>query len=724
MAATAAEEIEKTQIARQGKIRRDIEGLRAVATFLVLPYHAGLMLFPGGFVGVDVFFVISGFVITAGLIAEVRRTGSIGLIGFYARRAKRLLPASAVVLIGTAVAVWLWVPKIRWETIGGDIFASSLYFVNWRLAERSVDYLAEDVTPSPVQHYWSLSVEEQYYFIWPIVLLLAVLIATKLGVRARVGMLVGLLLVALPSFGWALHQATANPEFAYFDTFTRMFEFAVGALVAIVATRLDRMPQWLGASMAWVGLVMILLAGRFFTAEITWPSYNALLPTVGAGMLIAGGVAAGRAGPIRILGNRMMMFFGALTYSLYLWHWPMLIVAREHRGSISVTTGLIIVVLSIVPAWLTYHLVENPIRYSTFVKKNLRAAGLIGLTVTMAGVIAGLLLIVSFHQATSGAAEVKGAAVLGNVSATPKDDPSASPSATPAPDAPVPGAPVDVVDGPISPDPLLATEDVPDLYAEDCQVLQDQTEVRTCTYGPDDAETTIAIVGDSKAGQWTPAFQVLAETHDWQVKTYTMSACTFSSRKISLDGEPYDNCHTWGKDVIDRLTGDEKPDVVFTSNFRGSAFNDEQKATPEAGVDGLIDYWKRLADAGVKVVAMGDNPYPAGVGKVYECVAENPKKLTKCSFDRQRGIEMSGISSQLAAAKEVGATDISPGRTVTDPTGPYYVIDMTKQICPTERCAAVIGNALVYRQGSHITKTYVETLAPFFEKSLAKAGIE
>ncbi len=205
-----------------------------MATFLVLPYHAGLMLFPGGYVGVDVFFVISGFVITGQLIKEVDREGTVNLLGFYARRAKRLLPASAVVLVATAVMTWLWVPRIRWETTGGDIVASSLYFVNWRLADRSVDYLAEDVTPSAVQHYWSLSVEEQFYFVWPLLLLGAVLVAAKLGVNRRAALLAGLAAVAVPSLLWAGHQAVASPERAYFITTTRMWEFTIGAFVAIV----------------------------------------------------------------------------------------------------------------------------------------------------------------------------------------------------------------------------------------------------------------------------------------------------------------------------------------------------------------------------------------------------------------------------------------------------------------------------------------------------------
>ncbi|WP_162262603.1 acyltransferase family protein [Nocardioides sp. Soil796] len=692
------------------RIRRDIEGLRAVATFLVLPYHAGLMLFPGGFVGVDVFFVISGFVITGQLMKEVDRTGRVGLLGFYARRAKRLLPAASVVLGATAVMTWLWVPKIRWETTGGDIVASALYFVNWRLADRSVDYLAEDITPSAVQHYWSLSVEEQFYFVWPILLLGAVVLAARLGVRRKPALLVGLALVALPSFAWAVHQSFFASERAYFITTTRMWEFTIGAFVAILATRLDRIPKGLAIVLAWAGLGMILLAGRIYTSEITWPGYYAVLPTVGAGLMIAAGVAAGPKGPVAILGNRFMLFIGYLTYSLYLWHWPLLIVAREHFGGISVLTGLVIVTASVIPAWLTFHLVENPLRNSKFVG-NTKVSLSLGVNCTLIAVVAGLMLVALFGKAagpTIDPANVKGSMALS--ASSPKDDPA--------------GEPVDSVQGGITPNPLEAPKDVPDLYAEGCQVDSDVAEVATCEYGAADAKTTIAIVGDSKAAQWVPAFQVLAKTHDWRIVTYTKSACQFSTATSVLDGEPYDTCREWGGDVLDRLTGDEKPDVVVTAGQRDSALtgdgDDMSEDTMQAGLE---DAWTQLRDAGIEVVVLADTPQTGS--DVYACVSEHQDDLTRCTYDRDHGVEASGVGVQKAAADELGAVDISPGAASDSGAGDtgLYFLDLVDAICPTDECAPVIGNVLVYRQGSHITKTYIETLAPRVEEALAKAGV-
>ncbi|RYP87782.1 acyltransferase [Nocardioides guangzhouensis] len=691
------------------RIRVDIEGLRAIATLLVLPYHAGLMLFPGGFVGVDVFFVISGFVITGQLLKEVDRSGRISLLAFYARRAKRLLPASAVVLVATSVMLWLWVPRIRWETTGGDIVASALYFVNWRLADRSVDYLAEDVPPSAVQHFWSLAVEEQFYVFWPLLLIGADWLARRLRVRRDLTVLAGLALVAVPSLLWAVHQASANPERAYFVTTTRVWEFTVGAVVAVLATRAARLPRPVALALAWAGLALILLAARIYTAETTWPGAYALVPTVGTALFIAGGDAAGRFGPVSILKNGFMQFLGYLTYSLYLWHWPLLIVAREHFGGISVTTGLLIVVLCVVPAWLSFHLVENPIRNARSLSRSPRAALSLGLNFTLLGVAAGLALVVAVGATSTGVpANAQGAAVL-----------SSAPTADRA------GKPVDRVSGGITPDPVKAPEDVPGLYADGCQVSTTSSDPVSCSYGPKDAGTTIAVVGDSKAAQWVPALEILAREHDWRVVTYTKSACQFSAAEISLDGAPYASCTAWGRNVLDRLTTKDRPDLVLTAGQRDSGIvgesDGELDLSEDAMVTGLGDMWRRLTDSGSKVLVLADTPQT--FQQVYACVSEHPDELTRCTYDRAKGIAGSGAPVQKRAAGALGAVDLTDGKAPRRDAGPLYYLDLVDWICPSSACPPVIGNVLIYRQGSHLTKTYVETLAPRLEKALLEAGL-
>jgi peptidoglycan/LPS O-acetylase OafA/YrhL len=242
---------------RGSGFRPDVEGLRAIAVGTVLWFHAGLGGLSGGFAGVDIFFVISGFLITGQLVREVERTGRIALPRFYARRAKRLFPAAATVLVTTAVLTLLFLPKVAWREFGGDIAAAAAYVVNWRLAARSVDYLAEDSTASPVQHFWSLAVEEQYYIIWPVLLLaLAGLIRARRW-PVRTVMAAGLSAIVIPSLAWSIYLTQADPARAYFVTTTRLWELGIGALVAVGATLWTRLAPPLGAAIAWGGLVLI-----------------------------------------------------------------------------------------------------------------------------------------------------------------------------------------------------------------------------------------------------------------------------------------------------------------------------------------------------------------------------------------------------------------------------------------------------------------------------------
>jgi peptidoglycan/LPS O-acetylase OafA/YrhL len=671
--------------------RPDVEGLRAVAVGMVVLYHAGLSRLPGGFVGVDVFFVISGFLITSLLIRELERTGRISLSRFYARRAKRLLPAAAIVLLATTVLTALVLPQIRWRDTGGDIVSAALYVVGWRLAGRSVDYLAEDTAPSPVQHFWSLAVEEQYYLVWPLLLILVTWWARRRGRSMGTSLSIGLALVAIPSLLWSVYQTSYQPASAFFITTTRMWELAIGGGVAIAATRLARMPRPGALLLGWIGLAAVAVAGVIFSTSTPWPGYAAALPTLGAAAVIAAGFAAGGAGPVLLLGTRPFQWVGALSYSLYLWHWPLLVAATAHWGDLSLKRGLAVAALSVVPAWVTYRLVENPLRHSPAISRSPRLALSLGANFSLLGVVAGLGLVLALPSTTGpgdGGRFALGATIL---STHPRNDPA--------------GAPVDKVSS-ITPDPLRATEDVPDIYHDGCQQSQASSKPVSCVYGRKDAPTTVALVGDSKAAQWLPALQILAQAKDWRIVTYSKSACAFSTASTSLDGRPYESCSEWNAKVLDRLTGPDRPDFVITSQVRPKALDGGANTSVDAMVAGLRAAWGRLTAAGVDVFVLRDTPQ-TGM-QVYACVAENSDRLTRCTYDREEGIAASAAPTQVLAAKGMEGV---------------HVIDMTDAICPTERCAPVIGNVLIYRQGSHLTATYVESLAPRLGEELASAGL-
>jgi peptidoglycan/LPS O-acetylase OafA/YrhL len=678
---------------RDSRFRGDVEGLRAVAIGLVLLYHAGLAFVPGGFVGVDVFFVISGFLITTQLVSEVDRTGTVSLPKFYARRAKRLLPAAAIVLATTVVLVRLYVPRTRWEEIGGDIVGSALYFVNWRLADRSVDYLAEDSEASPVQHFWSLAVEEQYYLVWPLLILLAAGAARLIRSGVRPALWLGLAAVAIPSFGWALLETARAPERAFFITTTRMWELAIGAAVALGAAAFTRLPRWWAVPIGWAGLVAIASSGLWYDTGTPWPGHAALLPTLGTAAVIAAGFAAARGGPGWLLGTAPFRWVGGLSYSLYLWHWPLLAVAAVHWGELSAPAGLALTAFSVLPAWLTYKLVENPLRHSPAISRSPRLALSLGANFTLVGVVAGLALLVSFSTALPDRGQVPpdqqalGAAVLAE---QPRDDPA--------------GAPVDTVEW-MTPDPLEATEDVPDIYAEGCQQGFEEAEVLSCEYGDSGSDMTVVVAGDSKIVQWLPALQPLADANGWRLVTYTKSNCGFHAATTMVEDSPYDTCLEWNRALLDILLADP-PDYVLTSQRAAHGVGVDGESSVDAMITGLRSVWTQLTAVGTEVVVIADNPGPGF--NVYECVEEHRDELSQCTYDRELYESDSAAPTQWQA--------------VAGESGVHFV-DLFDAICPTQPCAPVIGNVLVYRQGSHITATYIETLTPRLAAELSDVGI-
>jgi len=664
--------------------RPDIEGLRAVAIIMVLLYHLKLSDVSGGFAGVDVFFVISGFLITGLLLKEIERTGTVSLVGFYAKRAKRLLPAAALVLIATVVGAYFVLPVTRWQETAGDIFAAAVYVINWRLAFRSVDYLAEDSEPSPVQHYWSLSVEEQYYIVWPALLVVALWL---LRGRVRPRRLVWgvLLLIGLPSFAWSVYQTPVEQGPAYFSTATRMWQLAVGGGIALLGNSLERVPRALSVGAGWLGLAAVLATALLITPQVQWPGYIAMLPTLGTAAMIVSGYSRSPHAVGGVLGNPLFVHIGALSYSLYLWHWPVMGLAEVRYGEPDNLDRLWLLALSYALALGTYKLVENPIRHSRQMHANPRYAISAGLNFTMLGALASAALMIAFLHEATGNADGRialGAAVLKGKT---RDNPA--------------GAPVDRVEW-MTPEPAMAAKDLPQYY-QDCYTRLSDIEPKECYYGDPAGRITIALVGDSKIGQWFPAMVRLGEKNRWRILLLNKGACGFHSAMLHVKGRDYVECYQWNRLVLERLL-EIKPDYVITSQVRSRSGMPGSKRNDL--VPALIEWWTQLEEAGIEVIALADNPHPKM--NVYECVAKNPENLTRCTFPRRRG---SGTPALKLAAKKMGNVDF---------------IDLSNAICPTKRCAPVIGNVLVYRQGSHLTRTYVETLTPRLERALRKVGLE
>jgi peptidoglycan/LPS O-acetylase OafA/YrhL len=656
-------------------IRLDIEGMRTIAVGSVLVAHAGVPFLAGGFVGVDVFFVLSGFLITGLLAREVSRSGRVSLSRFWARRMKRLLPASATVLVFSALVTYWFLPITQRKDFGGDIVSAALYVVNWRLAERGVDYLAEDVGQSPVQHYWSLAVEEQFYVVWPILMLVIGLIAAR---RWRAGAFAVLGVVTVASFAFSVQQTADSPATAYFVSTTRIWELGIGALLALAATQVERLPSVLRAVGGWAGLGLIAYAVLRFDDSTTWPGAHALVPTVGAALMIASGLRPTPGSPQRLLSIAPMVWIGGLSYSIYLWHWPILVAAQAHWPDIQLRWVVLLMAASVVPAYLSNRFIENPIRFGTAFKPSGRAIGL-GLALTGLGVGVGLGLGAS---ASAGVDEAKTSSSPGAAALLDPATKDVDWAATRAVDEMRP----------------LATEAVSDRPAfyddgSGCQVRDGDAVPKPCTSGDTSADRTVVIVGDSKIAQWQPAISAIGKREGFKVVQFTKSACSFTD--VDLDRKNNPDCRAWGRAVLKDVVALD-PDLVIASHRQGKALpkgaTERSQETEDAMVGGLVSYWRTLTRAGIPVVALLDNPAPSDQ-PVYECVAQNPKNLDRCAFDRDQGVAASGAPAARRAAGEV------PG---------VSVADLTSTICPDgQRCAAVIGNVLVYRQTTHLTKSFV-----------------
>ncbi|GAA4701359.1 acyltransferase family protein [Nocardioides conyzicola] len=687
--------------------RTDIQGLRAIAVALVVVYHLVPAALTGGFVGVDVFFVVSGFLITSHLLTR-RPTRPRHLLEFWARRIRRLLPASLLVLLVTLVATRWVAPVTQWEVTARQSAAAATYLVNWLLANDSVDYLAAASAPSPVQHFWSLSVEEQFYAGWPVLVLLVghVAIATRIAGslrRLRLLFLVGLGLVVALSFAWSVHLTAANPARAYFVTTTRIWELGLGGLVAALLVLRDRplrLDPALAAVAAWIGIAAIVWTGFTYTGSTPFPGWQALVPVGGTALVL--GVAAGTQAwsPGRLLALRPCQWLGDISYSVYLWHWPLIVLAPAvsggHRGAID---NGVIVVATLVLAALTKTYVEDVFRTPSWSRRlgQTYALGAAGMAVVIA---AAALLVVDLHAREDAARSELGRALR-------SDDPCfgagalvASRQCPPSTGDPVPA-------------PVLAALDKSAAYGssdggKDCFSALPAYPTVQCVFGDRTAERTVALVGNSHAGQWVPALQQIARQQHWKVVTYLSSRCALADVRQQFDtAEQSTACLDWVHRVTARV-GAEQPDLVVVANrvslpVEGADLADS--ATPyEQGYEHVLRSW---SDEHLPVVVLRDTPAPGDgdVPSVPDCLASHGDDFAACAGSRA---DWEPADPSVAAAGAIDSPSVD-------------VVDLNDRICGPRQCRPVVGGVVVYFDGSHLTATYARSLSPFLEPELVAA---
>ena len=698
--------------AATGNLRLEIQAARAVAIVAVVLYHLFPQVVPGGYVGVDVFFVISGFLITAH-IAKPLATGRFSFRVFYARRAWRLLPASMATLLATVVLTAVFVPKTLWRDFTEQIIASSLYVENWALAGNSVDYSALASDSSIVQHFWSLSTEEQFYAVWPLALWFCARLRYRRrrrnGVSLAPALAIALGAVFVLSLTYSIIETGHSPA-AYFLTTTRAWEFAAGGLLWLGLQRV-RIPDVLAATMSWAGLALIAATVCTFDASTPFPGWTALAPITGIALVIAGGMPEVSWGPATVYRWRPVQWLGDVSYSLYLWHWPLLIVMPFVIGlsageSTPLWAKLLVLAMSLALAHGSRRLIELPvIAFSTARMRAPRPRHRGILVLAVAGMLVVALPAAGMHHSVVREQSAPAPAAAAQVKVG--SDGTLTSAACHGAAAMQPGADCGRVDASaITPSPVQAVDDAfADQDGDGCQVSGSDTTLRTCQIGDPDGKVRIAIVGDSHAANHVPALQLIAKAHHWSLTTYLHSGCPVTTAHIAAA------CDTWKDAALERLQ-QERYDVVVVAAMSRTPWpagmvHSAAQLTPQVRDASAAAYsaaWQRLQRAGSTVLAIRDNPDASigGVPDVPSCVEQHGDDAA-CDFPESKGL----LDDPVARA---AAT--TPGVRLVDPTAMF---------CTDGTCPTVIGGVVVYRQQQHITQTYSRSMAPFLEPDVVAA---
>lgn len=658
--------------------RADIQGLRAIAVLLVVIYHVWPAALPGGYIGVDVFFVISGYLITGLLVKEIAQTGKVSLRAFYGRRIRRLLPAASAVLFVILASTLLWVAASDWEALSREFIASALYVENWLLVGRSVDYLAQDATPSPVQHFWSLSVEEQFYIFWPVLLLAAAAVARKLGIGVHRGLSVCVLLVTGLSLAYGIHVSFANPAAGYFLTTTRVWELGLGGMLALFAASrpAGAMPGH-SAFWGWSGVVALVLAAVFYTSRLPFPGYEALLPTLGAAALLHARTEAGSLLG-RVLSTRFFQYIGDVSYSLYLWHWPVVVFYPLVTGNqaSSLQGGVVVVLFSLLLAHLSKVFVEERFRHSR-PGERVRPY-VIGIVLTSL-VLGGALLLAA--EGARRIAEGVGPSV-GAVGAVDY------PGALALEGAKVPAG------VPVLPDPGVARTDRPLMDGgRRCVSPIEGSVVERCELGDQAGGKVIALVGDSHAEHWIPAFDEAAKRSGWKLLVYSKLGCAFTDTMVRTGNartglSDYPQCREWAGKLVEEL-GRVQPALVVVSQSPNHRIKElAPRASQQEIAEGVVRLTHALESRHIEVAVLKHTPWlPVSAP---ECVKAG------------RG----GCDFPPASVLPQGALNLAAAM---DPA--IHMLDLTDAVCMADKCSSVVGNVLVYRDQHHLTATYARTAA-------------
>ncbi|MGK9148883.1 acyltransferase [Plantibacter flavus] len=668
----------------------DIQVLRAIAVLSVVVFHLSPAAVPGGYIGVDVFFVVSGYLITGHLVREATATGHIDLPRFWARRARRLLPAALLVLAVTSIAIWLLAPQTTWAQFFTEAVASATSWENWFLAASSVDYLAEGSAASPVQHFWSLSVEEQFYLVLPLVVVLCTVLATRFrrfGLRRTLAGALGL--IGAGSLLGSIVLTASDPAPAYFMTTTRAWEFAAGGLLALLGpvVLVHRSRRRTTAGLAGVGLLALALWA--FSRETPFPGVAAVVPVVGTLLVIAGGSSQLRWSVTTIANWRPARFFGDISYSLYLWHWPLIVFAPMLiDGAIGWGGALVVLVVSVTLGAATTRFIEDPVRRWP----RLTVARPRRTFVVAAAATAIVLCIPLGGRASVEVQEYQTASAVDAYVGTEEPCFGAAAAVSVGCSNPALG---DALYPPLA----VRTEDTGDTFR--CSAKAEDVDFPGCSFGSMRADAVrVAITGNSHATMLIPGLIDQLVERNWRLDVYVGKGCEW--RAPSADDSRA--CSARRTLMQERFTGPHPYDIVLVT----SKSPDETSVADQARIrEATLAVWRPVLDRGTAIVVLRDNP-------------RVPDDAAAC-------VDRSTAGELLAGACAFPVLDAYPNvdlniaaAAMTD--GQVPVIDLGALYCSGGSCPLAVGHVLVYRDLHHITATWSRTIAPMLADAIASAA--
>ncbi len=646
------------------RFRPELEGIRAVAALLVAVYHIWFGRVSGG---VDVFFVVSGYLITTSLLSRILRDDKIIFSDYYLGLGRRLFPLAYTVIAVTTIVSVIKLPISFWTETIPQAIASIFYYENWQLAWNTVDYLGQNNEASPFQHFWALSLQGQFYVTWPILITIVYFVARRLlKTPVRKTLLAVLVVLFISSLTYSIYLTNVDQPYAYFNTFARVWEFSLGGILALLLPYLNP-TKAVSFILGWLGLSIIVFTGMVFQVSTLFPGYIALLPVSGALLVIIAAENSHIYGADRLLSTKPFQYFGGISYGFYLWHWPLLIYyyLLFETDTVPFLHGLLLLVISFILSVVSIRLLEEPVRSlsvkkdRTKVKKYVAFFAVIAIvpTFSWAGYVEyakaskGLIVVEDYPGARAISSQIE-----------PKKRVEAYP------------------------DLLTIKEELPHFY-DDLQcysTMQEGSEVKECSFGElENPELTIALVGGSHSGHWFPALEPIAEKHKLKIRVFNKDACRFTND--DFEEHLTEACMEWSDNVTELLKKDPV-DLIFTT--ANVAFYDH---IPE----GYVTKWKEFEGIS-EIFAIRDNPrMPEDTPN---CLAKNPKRPKVC-----------GISKEEALSENL------PWDKLDEQPKNVTFADLSDYFCIGGYCPPIIGNVIVYRDQHHLSTYYAETLSEALE---------